>query len=417
MPSILPLEIEEMIFDILGEDDKGHSTLKTCSLVCQAFLHICRRHIFESVSLNSSTIRASNFGRLLRETPEIADYIRQLDFTIGVAVLAIPSFQESLKRISRLKFLRVQPRHGISPTLNWSNNLIRPLLLHLLHLPTLTHFKVNNVNGFVVSDLIPCVNLKHLDIGLMTVAAKNTFPATLSEHSIQLNKLVAQTGAPSTIMKLCTVRRPDGHPIIDFGSLSNIKVDIDKPNEGEASQELFRHCHVLTNVRITCKYYLYCDHQDFELFASVLVRDPNNVRPSLADMLRPSMQTLKHIVLDLYNLYDFDVDLLPGFGIPSELEDVRNKNIIETIGISVTSIHWVRGNVRVFDWGRLDEVLTALGWFSLKRVSLTMRIHRYNSGGNESELDVALRNLQIRQFPRLSSSNSVSFNFKVTHVQ
>ena len=248
MPStLLPLEVVEMILDILGKDDKGHSTLKTCSLVCQAFLHICRKHIFESVYLNSSTIRATKFGRLLRETPEIADYIRQLDFTFGVAFLAIPSFLESLKRISRLDFLRVQ-----SPALNWSNNEIRPLLLHLLHLPTLTHFKVNNVNNFVVSDLIPCVNLKHLDIGRISVAAENTFPATLPEHSIQLNKLVAQTRG-STIMKLFTVRRPDGKPIIDFGSLSKITVCIDEFNDGEAAQELFRHCHVLTDVRIRCK--------------------------------------------------------------------------------------------------------------------------------------------------------------------
>ena len=249
MPSILPPEIVEIILDILGEDDKGHSTLKTCSLVCQAFLHICRKHIFESISFDSSsTIRASKFERLLRETPEIADYIRELDFTFAVAVLAIPSFLESLKRISRLDFLRVQ-----SPALNWSNNEIRPLLLHLLHLPTLTHFKVNNFDDFVVSDLIPCINLKHLDIGLMTVAAENTFPATLPEHSIQLNKLVVQTGARSTIMKFCTVQRPDGQPIIDFGSLSKIMVEIKMPDDGEAALELFRYCHVLTGVHIRCK--------------------------------------------------------------------------------------------------------------------------------------------------------------------
>ena len=253
MPSILPLEIVEMILDILGEDDKDHSSLKTCSLVCQAFLHICRKHIFESISFDTSTIHASNFGRLLREKPEIADYIRRLDFTIqvGVAVLAIPSFQESLKRISRLEFLCVQPRHG--PTLNWSNNLIRPLLLHFLHLPTLTHFIVNNVKDFVVSDLIPCVNLKYLDIGFMIVAAENIFPATLPEHSIQLNKLVVQTGARSTIMKFCTVQRPDGQPIIDFGSLSKIMVEINMPDDGEAALELFRYCHVLTGVHIRCK--------------------------------------------------------------------------------------------------------------------------------------------------------------------
>ena len=48
-------------------------------------------------------------------------------------------------------------------------------------------------------------------------------------------------------MKLCTARRPDGQLIIDFGSLSKIKVDLEEPDEGKASQELFRHCHALTN--------------------------------------------------------------------------------------------------------------------------------------------------------------------------
>ena len=163
--------------------------------------------------------------------------------------------QESFKRISRLEILRVHPR--IAPRLDWSSNPIRPLLLHLLHLPTLTQFIVEDFDDFVVSDLIPCVNLKYLDIGfLTTVAAKNIFPATLPKHSIQLDEFVAQIEAPTTInsiMNLCTTQRPDGQPIIDFGSLSKIKVDIRYAIEGEASQDLFRHCHALTHVQITCK--------------------------------------------------------------------------------------------------------------------------------------------------------------------
>jgi hypothetical protein len=113
---------------------------------------------------------------------------------------------------------------------------------------------VTSVDNFVVSDLIPCVNLKYLDIGLHTTgAAENTFPVVLPEHSIQLNEFVAEIGTPTAIMKLCTSRRPDGQPIIDFGSLSKITVVVDKPDEGEAAQELFRRCHVLTNVHISCK--------------------------------------------------------------------------------------------------------------------------------------------------------------------
>ena len=128
MPSIFPLEIEEIILDLLAEDDKGHSVLKTCSLVCQAFLPICRKHIFGSIFLNDPnaisphTTRA--FERLLRETPEIADYIRKLYFTIQIADWTSSLIQESLKRISRLEFLSV--RHHSWQALDWSNNPFRP---------------------------------------------------------------------------------------------------------------------------------------------------------------------------------------------------------------------------------------------------------------------------------------------------
>ena len=256
-----PLEIEEKILNILAEDDEGHSTLKTCSLVCQAFLPICRKYIFGSISLNHPNVLSPPtthaFELLLRETPEIADYIRKLDFTIENVDLNSSSIQleESLKRISRLKFLSVQ--HFERPELNWSNNTIRPALLHLLHLPTLTHFKATCIKDFVVSDLIPCVDLKCLEIGHMTMAAENTqaFTSTLPEQSIQLNEFVAGPFSGAAIMKFCTARRPDGQPIIDFGSLSKIKIDFEVPdlNEGEASQELFRRCHALSNAHISCK--------------------------------------------------------------------------------------------------------------------------------------------------------------------
>ena len=230
MPSIIlfPLEIEEKILDILGEDDEdyeGHLSLGMCSLVCQAFLPICRKHIFGSIVLNPShdynlppfpTTHA--FERLLCETFKIADYIRKLDYTIRNTDLTSPSIQESLKLISRLEFLTLQDHayQRLDP--------IRPALLHLLHLPTLTHLKLDGIHPFALSDLIPCVNLKYLYIGnVTTMAAENTFTSTLPERSIKLNEFVTRSGTSSAaIMKLCTARRSDGQPIIDFGSLPKI---------------------------------------------------------------------------------------------------------------------------------------------------------------------------------------------------
>jgi hypothetical protein len=257
MPSIFPLEIEEIILDLLAEDDdEDHSELKTCSLVCQAFLPICRKHIFGSIVLDLDFDfdfhpYTHPFERLLRETPEIADYIRKLDFTIRIASFINPSIQESLKRISRLEFLTVHWQ-----SLDWSNNPIRSALLHLLHLPTLTRFEVKGVKNFIVSDLIPCANLKYLEIGHKTsAAAENTFPvpATFPDHPIRLNEFVARHTSFDVNIELCTARRPDGQPIIDFGSLSKITLRIEYPDEGVVSQELFRRCHFLTDVHIICK--------------------------------------------------------------------------------------------------------------------------------------------------------------------
>jgi hypothetical protein len=262
--SILPLEIEETILDFLAEDDDGHPALKACSLVCQAFLPICRKHIFGSIVLNAyrtvppRTTHA--FERLLRETPEIADHIRKLDYTIHVTDFSISTLQESLKRISRLAFLTV--RDSKLQGLDWSNNPIRPALLRLLHLPTLTHFRLNHINDFALSDLILCVNLKYLEIGLYTTWADQiTFPAALPQHSIRLNEFVVAIGTADAIMKLCTTRRPDGQPLIDFRSLSKLTMALQRPNEGDASQELFRLCKNLTDVHISCKLYLLHDHQ------------------------------------------------------------------------------------------------------------------------------------------------------------
>ena len=122
------------------------------------------------------------------------------------------------------------------------------------------------------------------------------------------------------------------------------------------------------------------------------------------------MQTLKHIVV---NVIVEDVDNDPLFSIPSELEDMRTKNIIESVTIGVlvqTDADCRQGD----DWGRLDKVLTTPGRSSLKQVSLDIEIASF--GRSNNELELALRKLPETQFRRLSTSNSVSFDFEVIPV-
>ena len=113
------------------------------------------------------------------------------------------------------------------------------------------------------------------------------------------------------------------------------------------------------------------------------------------------MQTLKHIVVDI-DVY-FDVDAL--FGIPSDLEEMRTKNIIETITLGIV-IH-TNANSFQGDWGRLDEVLTKPGWVSLKQVMLTIELAYYDGSIYDEvlEFEEELKILLGAQFPRLSSGN------------
>ena len=119
------------------------------------------------------------------------------------------------------------------------------------------------------------------------------------------------------------------------------------------------------------------------------------------------MQTLKHISL-IVSVHFLEGD--PLCAIPSDLEVMRNDNVIESVNIKIVvdmDTSCGPGDA----WGRLDEVLTTPGWFALKRVSLAIKIECYKRSSDE--LEVALENLPETQFPRLSTSDSVSFDFKV----
>ena len=269
MPFILPLEIEETILNHLAEiEGPNNETLKTCSLVCRAFLPICRKHVFGTIFLytwgqpynsNREISLILAFERLLRETPEIADYVRKLHYNLQGedcwdSTNRSIQLEDLFKRITKLKTLIIWNDSYLE--FHWDENPIRLALLHLLHLPTLTHFHMTRIDYFIVSDLTPCVNLKVLDIGAdstVVPADENTFPEALPENSIQLDEFESGSGTSALIMELCSARRPDGLPIIDFRSLTKLSVYAELPNEGEASWELLRRCHSLTDVHLSCK--------------------------------------------------------------------------------------------------------------------------------------------------------------------
>jgi hypothetical protein len=128
-------------------------------------------------------------------------------------------------------------------------------------------------------------------------------------------------------------------------------------------------------------------------------------------MLYPSMHTLRRLRVNT----DFSEGIGmtdPFCGLCNELEKMKNRNIIETITLHVT----VDANcycLRDDEWGRVDKVLTQPGWPTLQQVSLKITVWSYEGGAELDWLQSALRKLPQTQFPKLTSSNSLSFELSV----
>ncbi|KAF8186415.1 hypothetical protein BJ912DRAFT_971761 [Pholiota molesta] len=122
---------------------------------------------------------------------------------------------------------------------------------------------------------------------------------------------------------------------------------------------------------------------------------------------------LNELSIKLHSEHHFNEEIGsvdPLCGLCNELEEMANKNAIETITIIVdieTDSNCARGD----EWGRLDTALGQSGWPKLQRVSLAITIWSY--ARLDGELERALGNLPQTQFHKLTASKSLSFEFSV----
>ncbi|KAF8152604.1 hypothetical protein B0H34DRAFT_726787 [Crassisporium funariophilum] len=387
----VPIEIVEVIIDILAQDDEGFVGVKACSLACHDLVALCQKHLFASIKLNRSQSHTTyTLENLLSAAPHIANYMRKLDFCVELQDYRTPSFRRSVfLQILRLESLTIR-HYSRDNGLLWTSNNLRHSLLHLLHLPTLTQLKLVSIVNFQLSDLVPCVNLKelHLD-NVTTVKSRNSLPFDSSKTPIKLCKYTAELGTSITNRDMCTMNRADGLPLIDFSCVRKVSVTFEDLTSIASFKELLRRC-----VQLTHAYFL--------------VPFPSLTLDGLAEMVAPSMNTLKNICLDLCidDLFGDD----PFSGLCAELDQMNGRNIIETIQIGIfldTNANCRRGD----EWGRLDSALTRSGWSALRRVSVS--IHIFKDERMNDDLARALRELPGTQFKRLSSWNSVDFEFGV----
>ncbi|KDR76488.1 hypothetical protein GALMADRAFT_225543 [Galerina marginata CBS 339.88] len=389
----LDVDVVETIFDALAEDYTDFTSLRACSLACRAFLPLCRKHIYASINLNHSfpgyhSPTTLMLERLLLTTPELAGYIRKLDYCITAQDFGNPMAPDVLRQITRLQSLVIW--HHVRSEMQWNNNPLRPALLHLLHLPTLIHLTLSTVENFVVSDLIPCVNLKNLEVyDITTGDAPESFSPVPPQKPVRLKNLKVGDVDISELGKFYITRRPDGKLVMDFSDLVKISIQLNRfdlkvPRGLYHYHYLFKHC----GPELSSTY--------ISVFHSVPLT-------GLFKLLEPCMQTLRHLCVRI-RLSDNDIDD-PLSDLLTEFEEVKQINMIESITVFVdTPESFKGGDVG----GRFDQVLTSSSWSSLKRVSLTFNDSAF--GLSQSDGPKALL-LARTMFPRLLSRKTPKFDF------
>ena len=170
MATSLPYDIVGYIINILAAEG-DLTSVKNVSLTSSSLLHLCRKHIFHAIQLQSK--HKEPFIKLLVNNPAIVQYIRELNYELHYEdSKASPPLPDLLHTISHLECLRIGGFDLPGPQgFEWTkvDPLLRSTLLHLMYLPTLTHLHITNVRNIPISAFAPCINLEQLDISYITL--------------------------------------------------------------------------------------------------------------------------------------------------------------------------------------------------------------------------------------------------------
>ena len=242
----LPLDVLLHITELLADDRNGTKSLQILSQTCKFMVPICRRHLFSSLRLTSS-ILFERLGDLLSKNPDIARYVRSLNYRMYYASISRDH------ELTTLNILKVRsPLKSIelsSPRANWNDypESIRLSLLSLIELPTVTHLNIFNFGRFPATALSGCTNLMNLQFGYIELI----FPDWEFDHVISRSKI--PTPAFLNIGRGASGLLPILHAggPIDFCHLKMVLFDVEFQSDIDKINKLIKLTRRLRYIEIT----------------------------------------------------------------------------------------------------------------------------------------------------------------------
>ena len=240
MMGTLPLDILLYIIDLLaGGDDEDIESLQNLSQVCKSMVPLCRKHLFSSLLLHYSKEDSERFSNLLSKNPEIARYVRNLNYRFYPPLSDHElNILDVLKKRSSLQSIRLSSPGMIE--WNYLPESVRSSLVFLIQLHTVTRLDIDDIIGFPATALSGCSNLIDLRLGELKLAPLEVNQVILrSKISTPISLHMWRTTLGLAAL-LNSASLHAGGPIIDFSRLQKAKFRVESQDDIGQVNELIK---------------------------------------------------------------------------------------------------------------------------------------------------------------------------------
>ena len=236
----LPLDILLYIIDLLaGGDDEDIESLQNLSQVCKSMVPLCRKHLFSSLLLHYSKEDSERFSNLLLMNPEIARYVRNLNYRFYPPLSDHElNILDVLKKRSSLQSIRLSSPGMIE--WNYLPESVQSSLVFLIQLPTVTRLDIDDIIGFPATALSGCSNLIDLRLGELKLAPPEVNQVILRSKITTPVSLHMWRTTLGLAALLDSASLHAGGPIIDFSRLQKAKFRVESQDDIGQVNELIK---------------------------------------------------------------------------------------------------------------------------------------------------------------------------------
>ena len=418
MSSVLPFDIIAQIIDIAG-DNKDTNLLKELALVSHSCHQICIKYQFATIDLHDAVpnyVASSKKGfvKLLTSRPDVVKYIRKLTYKMGYDYnaqssqtphvntddhLLSPVLPNLLRTIPRLNCLTI---NALKLDWNTLDSSLTSAILHLMHLPTITHIDLLFIQNFPLSSLTPCVNL--LRLGIFYLCRINPDEENASPEIVVQSELLPKIREFHTsdsfllTRKLLHAKWQDGRPAFNFMGLRQLSMFFNQSEDEPNIRFLLQNAKLLEKLELSIT--------------------SGRSLMELHDFLSPSARTIKALDLTV-SLYDDSGPVpIPLAGLCEELEAIAGHNMLQSLSLDVNVDGHETDDFIGSIMQNVEKVLVKPGWSALRQISFEISIACCLVSREESaSLSKALQSLPDKYFSHLSKLESVAFNFSASVVK